>query len=982
MKALIAVVLLLVSLPGVAQSDGREVYQEAEVRFRNGDYELALDRYRALVRDYPFSSRVPDAQFRIGVVQNRLERYEDALSTFRKVETRFRSTQFIDLLSFWTGLTRYYLNDFDAAIDDFNRFLDGDPQDSVTRQALLYRALSRDRMGEDPREDVQRVLELAESPADEPYATAILMRSLMRSGQARDTIDLYESFDASELDAGWRERIELYAAEAYRSRGESERAMVLYRGLEDAAADVAVIAFQRQFERATGEGDRAEVDRIVRQAEVNLRGRTDVLSDFWQEVGVNSFRAGSFDLAELYLSRVWDLRSTQSVPGFVPMYLAEIHVERGELDSAERILEAALERSSEESERILVRLGGIHLRQQEYETASERLAQAIERFPEGEFAGQATYQRAFALFQLGELDETIAIIQNANERGVTGGFSREMRRLRASAHRRLGELDDSISHYRAYLAETPDDWPTRLEFTKVLFLAEQYERVNGQVSTLYNRVPDLRDRDASAFLQAEYLEGLARVARGEYEQAVAALESLRGIDTASANDATPEGGTDDRSDGGLETIYPYGLYYLGWAHYRLGAWDEATAILNEVVEFDSDHERAARSAYIAGWSAFSGEDYDRARDILERLKDLDPSEGVSIEGRYLLAQVYQVIDEPEAASEELTAIYEGFPDSSYAPEALYEHASLRADQGDTGRAADLYEAVFERFPESNLAVEALYRRGEVFFTASEYEAARDAWLEYRGEAQGDRLFASSLYWSGAASLELEETGATLLVWNRLIDEFPDSSFRFDAMVGAAELYEKRGDFRQALNLYTEMTGRYEDRAEEVGAQEKIDELVLRLGGLGEREASLLVRIEQGRRANTAEGREAILELARLVIYEGVTGSANSRLVLPLLRETAGRADEDPESAAEAQFLIGEWYHERGQDSDAAEAFLEAAGIHRSDEDLSAQSLYRAVNSYRREGNNEGVIREIVNTMRDEFSGSEWTAEAERILEAL
>lgn len=982
MKALLAVVLLLVSLPGVAQSDGRDVYQEAEVRFRNGDYELALDRYRALVRDYPFSSRVPDAQFRIGVVQNQLGRYEEALSTFRRVETRFRSTQFIDLLSFWMGITRYHLDDFDTAIDDFNRFLDGDHRDSVTRQALLYRALSRDRIGEDPQEDVQRVLDLAESPVDEPYATAILMRSLMRSGRAGETIDLYESFDSSQLDAGWRERIDLYAAEAYRTQGESERAMELYRGLEEASADVAVIAFQRQFERATEEDDRAEVDRIVREAEVNLRGRTEVLSAFWQEVGVNSFRSGSFDLAELYLSRVWDLRSNQSVPGLVPLYLAEIHVERGEYESAESILEEALDVTSEESERILVRLGGIHISQEEYEEASERLAQAIDRFPEGQFVGQATYQRAFALFQLGELEEAIAIIEDANEQGVTGGFSREMRRLRASAHRRLGELDDSISQYRAYLAETPDDWSTRLEFAKVLFLDEQYERVNEQVSTLYDRVPDLRERDVAVFLQAEYLEGLARVARGEYEQAVAALESLRDFGDTRQDEDSPDGETDAGSDSDLEIIYPYGMYYLGWSHYRLGAWDEATTILSDVVAFDSDHDRAARSAYIAGWSAFSGEDYERARDMLERLKDLDASEGVAVEGRYLLAQVYEMLDEPEDASRELTAIYEDFPDSSYAPEALYEHASLSADEDETERAAELYADVFDRFPESDLAVEALYRRGEVFFSASDYEEARDAWLEYREEAQGDRLFAASLYWSGAASLELDETGSALLVWNRLIDEFPDSSFRFDAMAGAAELYEQRGNLRQALNLYTDMTGRYEERAEDLGAQDRIDELVLRLGGLGEREASLLVNIEQGSRADTAEGREAILELARLVIYEGVSDSANTRLVLPLLRETADREDDDPERAAEAQFLIGEWYHEQEEHGDAAEAFLEAAGIHRPDEDLSAQSLYRAVRSYRREGDNEETIEEIVDTMRDEFPDSEWTAEAERILEEL
>lgn len=972
MKALFAVFLLFLAATAGAQNTDRDLFQQAEIRFRNGDYELALDRYQALLRDSPFSRHVPDAQFRIGVSQHRLGRYEESLRTFGRVETRFRSTRYIALVPFWKGVTHYYLSRYRDAVRDLERYLEQDGIEEIVRQALLYRALSLDALGEDPEPDVARILELADAPTDEPYATTIYMRSLMRRGARDETIVLYERLDPDLLEEGWRGRIQLYAAEAYWGAGDRQTALSLYRGLEEADPDVAVVAFQRQFIDAQDRDDRNEIDRVVRQAEIQLRGRTEILIDFWTHVGIDSYRRSRPDLAELYLSRVWNLRGQHEVGATVALYLAELAVESGEFGRAISILEEQLERDESEAERLLIRLGGILMLENRFESAAEVLSESLDRFPQGEFAGQAAYQLAFARYQLGDIEETLAVISDTDSRGMAGGFRRDMRRLEASAYRRMGNMSEAAESYRAFLVESPDDIDTRIEYAKVLFEEERYEAVTEQIAEVYARAPDLAERDRRAFLQTEYLEGLSRVGLRQYEEAIVALETLRDIEQIREVD----------EQGALESIYPYSLYYLGWSHYRLGEWLQAYRILSDVIAYDRDHRLAARSAYIAGWSAYSDGLYEEAEAVLSEHRLLTSSDDEIVEGRYLLSQVYRALGDTVKRGEELSAIYEEYPGSSYADEALYEHASILADAGATDQAAELYLALFNDYPESPLSFDALFRRGEVFFNVGEYEAARDAWLFYREEAAGDRLYAASLYWSGRASEELGESGAALLVWNRLINEYRDSSFRFDAMVGAAELYEQRGELRQALNLYTEMVGSYSERAGQIDAQGMADQLVLRLGGLNEQEASLLVRIEQGQRASTSEGRQAIIDLARLVIYESAAESVNRRLVLPLLREAAGQENEDPDRAAEAQFLIGEWYYQQDDDEDAAEAFLEAAAINPADRDLTAQSLYRAAESYRRRGNRGAVIREIVETLQDEFPASEWTSEAQSILEAL
>ena len=72
---LIIIVFSLFLSPLAGQEPAEELFREAESRFRNKNYELALDRYDALIRQYPLSDYVPDAQFRKAVCLYRLDRF-------------------------------------------------------------------------------------------------------------------------------------------------------------------------------------------------------------------------------------------------------------------------------------------------------------------------------------------------------------------------------------------------------------------------------------------------------------------------------------------------------------------------------------------------------------------------------------------------------------------------------------------------------------------------------------------------------------------------------------------------------------------------------------------------------------------------------------------------------------------------------------------------------------------------------------------
>jgi tetratricopeptide (TPR) repeat protein len=127
-------------------------------------------------------------------------------------------------------------------------------------------------------------------------------------------------------------------------------------------------------------------------------------------------------------------------------------------------------------------------------------------------------------------------------------------------------------------------------------------------------------------------------------------------------------------------------------------------------------------------------------------------------------------------------------------------------------------------------------------------------------------------------------------------------------------------------------------------------------------------------ARTAKGREAMLELAQLYIYEG---SERRELALPML--DAVTLKQEPASAARAQYLLGEYYYRKGELAGASQAFLTAAALNPADADGTASALYRAAEMLSLAGRTADV-REVVARLERYFPGSLWTAEARKLLE--
>jgi TolA-binding protein len=324
-------------------------------------------------------------------------------------------------------------------------------------------------------------------------------------------------------------------------------------------------------------------------------------------------------------------------------------------------------------------------------------------------------------------------------------------------------------------------------------------------------------------------------------------------------------------------------------------------------------------------------------------------------------------------------VFEEGGGTEVADDALFEYAALLSDEGRISDAVDTYMRLYREYPRSALAEESLYRRGELLMRDERYEEAREAYYEHRSRFPGGDLVDVSLYWGAVAARRSGEPYGAALLLERLVEEFPESALHADALKDLAELYEEVREYERAVRYYTRYRSLYPEEAGSFEIGRRVETLKEIMDGKSPREAELSVIVEQ-EGLDSRRGREAAVELAG--IYLGSFTSESDELrdrALSLLRSVVERKDEDAQSAARAQYLLGEYHRREGDHADAARAYAQAAVTARGDEDLSARSMYMAAESALEAGDRAGAAR-MVSTLESEFPDSEWAAEGRRLID--
>lgn len=940
----------------------RELYDEAESRFLNGNYMGAYEIYEEFTGKYPLSDLVPDAQYRKAVCLFRMDRYDEALAQCRLVTTRYRSTRFLGYVPFWMGVAHYKTGGYEEARDNLTRFLDTVDDPVLVPSALLHKALvevSLKRFDE----AVGTMEELGTVRGESGFAgyeSVLYSYTLLVSGSYKKLIGFLQTMDMEVLPDELRDRILLYSAEAYLRTGDMVKAEEAYERLVERGIETAPVAYRRLYHFAQERGDFARKEYIVQQAEKQLGAYPEILQEFWLQMGIESFQRGELKLAEYFLNKVWNAGDPGDVSETVPLYLSRIYVMQGKEEKAAALLESYLEAGGSQGPHIHLNLGSIYISEGNYSSASRRLGRYVAEYPQGLYLQNARYLLAYSEYKQDRLESALdycnTYLEAASAIASAAAMRNSVIRIKARILIRLDRQEEALEVLRAHVAEEPEDAASQLSLLKQLFIMGSHDEVIGRSSFLLKNVGDEAQTNPYGYVLVHYLRALSLISQKKYDESKPAFRVV----------------SDRASEVGLDSIAPYVLYYTAWAEYRTDNLRRAIVLTDDFIARFPENDLVPDALYLGGWCSYSVGDYEKAEASFETLTR-EGDEKKAVRALFLQAKCLVNLGREIEASSLFSTLYENHPESEYADDALFEYAAL-LPAGEMENAAEAYRSLWERYPSSPLAGEALYKRGELYLSALKYEEAGSAFRLYSGNFPRGELRDAALYFEGITFMERGKVREALVLWEEVISSYLKSPYRPDAINGSAEAYASMKEYARAEELFALLIHSYPDYSGSVDAEFRIEQVRYLKFGLSGREAELTARISREGGADTVEGRRAMIDLARLYIYEEEGKIERAfQLLSRVLQE------KDADTSAAAGVLLGEYYFKQDDFERASREFFYASTRNPSDRELMAYAMYRAAHAMQRTGNDREV-EEIVGRLRRSFPASPWTEKGEKLIE--
>ena len=929
--------------------DDGDLFYRAERSFGAGDYAAALAGYEDLIRGYPLSEHLPDAQFRRAVALFRLQRPEESLRLFLRVRER--------TLPFWLGMNYYELGDYAAAeaeLSDYAKTAGGEFQ----KEALLTLAFAcyRNGDGKAALETALRLSDMSLDAEDEPQALALIFSLFLKFKEYDRLVRFSQTYDLNRLPPQFRCELSYYRAEALFFLKEYEKAEADYLYcLDGCGGDTAAGAAQRLFSIYRIRRDYGSLNRLMDGAETRFADKPEVVNALRLKYGVEKFKLKRYDEAVLWLNRIWTNEPTSSMSDLVPLYLAQAFAAENQ---PQRAFETLYQYRGEAKEFPALIL---------FLTA--RYGAETQRWPETEAAAgeflktdAGTEQKEAAAFFL-----VLSLIrqQRFGDAKKTADFwegelpnlkSRQrFLRLKLEIAEATDDLNYSVRSLDSYLQTSSGDDRAVFDFVSQNFRAKKFTELLEYTDGLTDSRPRLETENPPLSVFVRYMRALSFISLKRYRDAVTEF-GLISPETLMQN--------------GWDGLIPYYLYYRGWACYREGNYAEALTCFSDYAAENPEGEFYAQALYLCGWSAYSLKNYGEAAERFLSYAEIGQGE-TRLTAALTAGKSYAAAGLNDRAEEVFTAVAASAPEAVRI-EALYEYALLLQKTGYPDRGAEIFRRIFKENPGAPEAENALLNAAEIY---RERERTNDAVLAYTDFVSAypdspQRLPALAQLCRLLFEEERDAEAARVLAqWNSADQE---NLYAAQRLLLRAHLAVRMRAWEEADAAWNELQRRFPEEARRENARLQIAKLYYLRLGQSDEEAELSVQFSRGGGLESGEGRRAAVELAAIYFRDRKNRSEEALNSRALLEELIRNHSADTVNAAAARFELGRLAYDEQR---YAEALPLLVGAVTADGTAAfvPEALLKAGISALRE-NSRRDADELFSRLRSRFPDSEWTAQ--------
>ncbi|MBN1525454.1 MAG: tetratricopeptide repeat protein [Spirochaetales bacterium] len=946
-----------------AQTPEQELFTEAESFYFSKNYGLALESYQEFSDNFKQSELYPDVQFHLALCYFYLEQYEESLAVLEKTERRFRSTKFLQFIPFWKGMNRYRKKEYIPALEDFTKYLEFGLVNNITEQAVYYKAVCESEVEDYKTARTTAGAYLSKYPNTPLFHYSFVLMAYInfKTEKADDLIGQHNTKEFANLPPALKNKFLLYYADALIVKNQTQSAKDIYNSLLAETPDISGVALAKLFTLAMKSKQLKEMERLIRIAEDTFADNPAMLVDFWTNIGIASFSDNNMEQAEYYFNRAWGFRNRIPIPVSVPLYLSEILIKKGSAQYAAKILQEYQQLFKEQSDTVLFRTGSLSVQAGDFETAINILEQHLHDYPASPNKSKAAYTLAYALYKTGKTEPAIVLTtgllaDNNQEAGI--------RRAAVKLHSKLlvqrGEISQAKDFLSGYIKSSTDDLQAQRDYVYILFQEKNYSEVVSRVAKVNQASPRLKTTEPVLYTIFKYFEGLSFVSLKQYKNALASFSEIQ-----IKNTDDPE----------LGDIAPFVVFYKGWAYYRLGDFDTASGFFTEMISAFPEHELAEQALYYNGWCFYSAGNYRQSARYFDQLAQKTKDAQTLSKAQFFLAKSELSQGNSAKAEKLFLDIWKKSSNADFADDALFEYAGILALQGKTAQAADAYLSLSNNYSSSPLHAQALYNRAELYYSAGSFMSAKSAFEQYQSKFPDGDLIDASLYWAGNAALQVKNKPEALRHWETLIKNHGKSPFRSEAMKQSAQIYMEQKAYDKALALYQDIIAWYPKEAEAMKASETVSELRYLVLGLSGEEARLTALIDRSSKTATPQGRTAMNDLAAL--YLKGNDSSKWETAVSLISQVL-RVSSDKKTGARAQYLMGEYYNRKKDFKQAGNEFLKAAFVDSSNQDLMAESIYRAAEMMTFSGDKQAA-KDLVDRLVQNFPSSPWTQKGKKLI---
>lgn len=924
-------------------------YALAICRYRLNEMEPAIRLLEEVLRDEKFKQR-DEALAVLGHSHLARRDYEKALGAFDDLLAKHGQSKQAEAAALNRAQVLYLAGKQQQALEASRQFAERYPQSPDRATALYFLALSQYGLNQpaDATKTLARLLESHDNSRHALDATLLLGQCLEASGDITGAAEQYRHFIES-------------APAARKADGHYSLGVVLYKA---------------------GKHDES-IRELSRLAAADAR-ESQYAAPARLQLGLVQLAAGKVADARRTLEKVAatdPARRDSAVYGVVQCDIAE-----RKWDAARRRLDdlATKQPAPANLPQVLLDRAVCAAELSKHEQAVSELEQFLARFAETAQAAEAAYRQAYSLHRLGRYEESRAAARRVL--GMKGNsFAGPAAELDAENLFLLTNYDEAGAAF-ARLADSANDEPKRLRFAlrraQCAYFSGDYAGAAELLQPLarddkVGRSDELRvalfllgdallqqnkhaeaaealDRylraDKGENREAQFKLGLSRLRAGDTRAADRAFKKLTG-NSAPADDpwvqralfecgqllykdAKPQAAAEALArvaqSKAPEEIAAPAKYLLGWIDFDAKRYEQASAKWKELTDEHGTHALAADAAFQRGVALKEAGKHEQAlaafNDYLARYKDSQHA----AKARQLAAAELTALNRTDEAERMLATLAS---DTSAATDAvLYDLAWAQRSRKDSKSAADTYRRLIDAHPSSKLAPAARAELAELLYAEENYpEAAKLLEAVVADDKAEDKTLRAARYrlgWCYEKLGEQEKAAATLASF---AEKHGSDELAASALLQSGLSYAADGGMDAAAKSLSQMLEKFPEHKQASVALLK----------LGEVQAEAQDYDDSRRTFEKFLQRYASDPLAHRAHF-GVGWALENAKQYGRAREAYQKTIDatNTETAARAQFQIGETYLAEGKFEQAVAALLAVEDVYAYPK-WSARALFEA-----------------------------------------